>query len=265
MRSISSYKDKHGLLVTREQDGGDSCFFTCHYYYALYLLNKHTNLDLEKVLKHLDVDGKPGKYIRHPGPDWYADPDRMSRDQLTPLIIVLGAYGLKTRLRHLFFRWLKRGMFTTNVRRNGSTKENHNLVYNTKGDRRNYHWKLPDFAPFFGSLFIRSAGYKWAYPLLYLYDIELLISAIKNLKWASKSGDDHNYLSRLLQAREIMPTFISRIACQVYRRRQRIKTPLDADYIPINAIQSALLYYASRGNYKYPALDVVMRPITEKL
>ena len=155
-------------------------------------------------------------------------------------------------------------MFTYNTRRNGATKENHGEEYRSDGTRRNYNWKLPDFAPTFGSIFIRAFECRWLYFALYFYDIELLVSAIKKLKWASRSGDDFNFIARLLQARAIMPTFISRWALSIYRRRERIETPLGADYEPANGPQSAILHYCSRGNWKYPDLDRDFRSLVER-
>ena len=261
-----SYLDKYGLLITTEGDGGDSCFFTCHLYIAHYLNNPKSHgfqkMYLDKhVLPRLHIAN--GIYCRHPMEGWTSDPDRMSRDQLTPLIVVCGMYGFRDRLKAILLQWLKRGMFTYNTRRNGATKENHGTKKRYGSSRRNYNWKLPDFAPTFGAVFIRAFKCRWLFFALWIYDIELLCSAIKKLYWASKSGDDLNFIARLLQAREVGPTFISRLANRIYRRREWIKPPLESDYEPANGPQSAVLHYCSRGNWKYPDLDREFRQILE--
>ena len=262
MRTFGKYKDRYSLIVTSEGDGGDTSFWMGHYYTALYL--NHANMrasnrtEFDHVLKKLDVPGEPGNYRRHPDKaKWYSDPDRMSRDQMTALLIAMGFYKLNTRLKDALHRWLKRGMFMTNTRRNHATPNG------TNG--KSYSWKLPDWSPTFGGVFIRAFGNKYLYPLLFIYDLELLLSALKATFAASKSGDDLNYLARTVQAREVLPTPISYLARLIYKYgRQWMQYP-SPGYEAINGPQSAIIYYCSRGGWKYPPMDLVWKTTLDTL
>jgi hypothetical protein len=183
---------------------------------------------------------------------------------MTSLLVVMGCYKMNKILLRSLGRWLLRFMFMTNTRRNGATKENHGEAYG-RDKRRNYNWKLPDWSPTFIGVYIRAFRAWYLWPLLLICDLELLFSAIKKLKWGSKSGDDFNFISRILQAREFLPTPISYLARVVYRRRERIEAPDKAEYYPLNGPQSAILHYCMRGNAKYPPLDLLYKPIIESL
>lgn len=101
------YFDEHGLLVTRSGDGGDTAANTGRYYYGLALRRhfglpveqfpKNTVEDFAMALHHLEVS--PGVYRRHP--TQWSEPNDFSRDQQTPLVFALHAYGFMTRLTEL--------------------------------------------------------------------------------------------------------------------------------------------------------------------
>lgn len=266
MRSLRNHFDKYGFLITTQGDGGDSAFFTSHYYtaknYTEKYMEEHYSKKVDNFLDHI-CNGKD--FRRHwNGNEWYGKWDRMSRDQMTGVIVMCGFYGKKDYLHIALKGWLKRMMFMANTRENGATKKNHGEVKNAKGDRRNYNWKLPDFAPTFGGVFIRSFRSKFFYPLLYVYDLELLLSAVFKTFRASKSGDDLNFISRLYQAKEIYSTPWSYLARKIYKIfRQPLSCDQDAGYKIENRPQEALAYYSMRGNSKYPPMDVVWKPILD--
>jgi len=256
-----TYKDRDGYLVTSEKDGGDTAFFTGHYFIGLWLkmpyMREHYGNFFKKKLSELEVPGHKGNYRRHPKKGWASEPDRMSRDQMTPLIIAMGFYGFTDSLNWFTLRWLTRFMFMTNTRRNGATKENHG----TNG--RDYSFKLPDFSPTFSGLLIRAYKIKLLYPILFILDLELLLGAIKNIYWASESGDDHNFIARLFQAEESFPTPISSVATKLYGKRKQMKHQKVFDYKTNSHPQRAIQHYAARGNFKYPPLDVLFKSMVE--
>ena len=197
------YVDKFGMITTLAGDGGDSAFHMGHYGY----------LSKIPLLEILDLFNYRGKMRRHPDElKWYGDWDRMYRDQSIPLIICLFKYEMFATCFLIFISHLKRGLlFTTNTRRNGTTKENHGEVYkydrSGKVVKRNYDWKLPDITgPSFLSIYIRGFNFWLAYPLLCFNDLFLLLKVISfNLK-----PREPNQLLILLDfSKERLPTPIS--------------------------------------------------------
>lgn len=101
--------DSWGLIVT--DDGGDSCANSCRYVYATWL-NGRLNIEmLNAIMKHLELVA--GIWRRHPW--WFDDPCDFSRDQQTPLVILLEATGTETALKVLRARHEKRGWRYQNV------------------------------------------------------------------------------------------------------------------------------------------------------
>ena len=90
-------------------------------------------------------------------PMWYNDTDRMSRDQATGLLVGLATTGQTIEiLKFIGWHLLRLMLFTTNIRRNGTTKDNNGDVYNTD-QIRDYSLKLPDLTgPDFWALEIRA-------------------------------------------------------------------------------------------------------------
>lgn len=209
--------DELGRPITPENpwlDGGDSANRTMAYYIGKKLLNENISDSVVRdVLNHLECPNSRGNYRRHPDSlFWYSDCDRMSRDQSIPVVVGMGIFNQKKHLRDFFLRHLFRGLlFTTNTRRNGTTKENHGQSYGN-GKVRNYNWKLPDFTgPEFWSLYIRAAKLKILYPLLLIFDFFLLISSIVTKKQKDKK-DVINHTISCVNAGHTMPTPFSYIA-----------------------------------------------------
>ena len=256
MRDIDDYFDYADMLVTNEGDGGDSAFFTGHYHLANYA---NTGQKYNEVFRFLDhLEKQPGLFVRHPdSAKWYSSLDRMSRDQMTPLIILMGYYRMFPRLKRAMIKWLGRGMFMQNTRRNGATRENHGQTYRRDGTRRNYNWKLPDWAPTFLSLYIRAFRSPLFYPLLYICDIELLLSALKKrIFGGSKAGDEFNFTSRLVQAQRSFPTPLS-----CWARRLYIRMPHHPEKKGLNALDSYLTWYCKKNSNKNPPIDIEYYPV----
>jgi hypothetical protein len=131
-------------------------------------------------------------------------------------------------------------MFMTNTRRNGTTRYNDGKEYKP-GFRRNYNWKLPDFAPQFLGIFLRYRG--WT-KLLPICDLELLYSSIKEWAWPKENGDILNLIAKVYFANQKHSSFVSRAARRVLKRCD---------------LQGQVEKYCLRASAKYPPLDIEMK------
>lgn len=202
--------DDRGLIVGTKEDPGDSLHrFSMYLLGSAWFSGSHPN-----PLKLLSY--KLGKnWVRHPSPGWWSDPDRLSRDQSTPLVICLAEFFQGRLLREFFFNHLKRGFFFTNTRKNGATIHNHghfkygphepDYVYD-------YSWKMPDFiGPEFLAIYIRAFGLWWLYPLLCIFDLETLIGSI-HWRFKADQTDVLNHLIVCEYGTRKLPTPISILA-----------------------------------------------------
>jgi len=250
MKNLNDYIDKFGMIVTKEGDGGDSCAHGCAIAYGA--LRTGTK---EKVFINVDALHKaPGRFVRHPDPDkWYSDLDRMSRDQLSPLLALLGLIGTKDSrkvLWQIFKAHAKRlFLFSWNTRRNDPTPENHGkarypddpgVKQLTRKDKfiikyripfleitsgyHNYNWKLPDITFMeTWATYIRGFRLYPLYPLLLLFDLENFLGSVKYRMSGFKASDiqmNHVVLTDL--ATHIMPTPISLLSRYIYGKKYAI-------------------------------------------
>lgn len=207
------------------------------------LLRGHRNGNVvsEIYLPRLEALEHPtfkGFYRRSIDSDWTSDFDRYSRDQATPNVCAMGLLGLHKQLFfHLLAHILRLGFFF-NIRKNGTTKENHGSTYANGTRTRDYSFRIPDIAgPSFWALYLR--GFKMVgillYPILCILDIELLLGTIL---WKYRSGSDVlNFLCLTRYARARLPTPISWLALKL-EDKQLLKTKLDVyfdltEYQPI--------------------------------
>lgn len=183
-KTVADFVDQWGILDKHNRpDGGDSAhregmFWTLcglmdssHMIYWLSEAKRWLN-DFEPIMDKLQPH--PGVILRHPNPNYDAsDWDRMSRDQLIPIIMACGIWSQK-HLKRCAWGHLKRGfLFTNNTRQNGATKHNHGT------GNYSYAWKLPDLTgPEIWALYIRAFNAWYLYPLLLLFDLETLIGSI---------------------------------------------------------------------------------------
>jgi len=209
--------DEYGLIVGKHEDPGDSCHRICMWYLG-NIYNNFTFMyqEVQKALQGLQK--APGLFVRHPSPGWWSDTDRLSRDQSTPLVILLFELRNFTPLKHFLSRLLKRGGFFWNTKRNGATIENHG-DFKWPGDRTNtstydYSWKLPDIAgPEFWGVVIRGYKLWFLWPLLWISDLETLFSAFRHRSIEHTDVLNHVIISQY-SARN-MPTPISWLASKV--------------------------------------------------
>ena len=271
MRRFSDYWDKWGLLVQapfRNHDGGDSCSRTGTYYFLSGLLRPirfpMLRLQFRSFVRLIEAPMHRDHYMRHPDPSrWYGDIHRgweyFSRDQAVPLVLGMGLYKCYSELWGFTLEWLKRFMWMTNYRENGS-------------DPRKDRNRIPDFAPQLLGCIIRSF-YPYSlslYPLLLITDLELLFSALikvlgQNHMRKMLNGDQQNYTLRLIQAQYFLPTPLSALARWIYASFTGAldKSPKNPRYTPANGVQSRLQYFY-REEKGDPPLDIVFRPIVEK-
>lgn len=200
------YTDKYGIIVTKNDDRGDSFALTNRYYY-LRKLNEPDNTELDikysKVITQFELN--KDRYIRHPDnqtpykdgqlpQEYIADSTRFSRDQQDPGVICMGEYPEeKSRLERLYASHVAHG-------------------YQNKDVAGPQHW----------SRYIRSLGHKLSYPLLVLYDAALLIDSYLNFWKRSDDegdvGDTINHSLAIIQAYHRYPTPLSWWARKVLKK-----------------------------------------------
>ena len=206
--SFDKYIDKYGCVIGHKEDPGDSLHRTCMLFLGFHwFVDKWYHLPSMTLARFYHGNDL---YIRHPSPGWWSEPDRLSRDQATPLVISLSVFGYDGYLRGFFLSHLKRFGFMTNTRRNGATKELHGTdkyLGHPEDGQYDYSWKLPDFiGPEFISVYIRAFNCWWLYPLLVICDVETLIGS---LLWRySKKGqtDVLNHMIVCEYANRVLPT-----------------------------------------------------------
>lgn len=118
-----------------------------------------------------------------------------SRDQQSSLVIAMGVYKLFEPLKRMFWQHVKRLGF-----------------YQNKDYASPEHW----------GYYIRAFGWRWLYWYLYLGDLFMLLNVYIRLHKAKDPndvGDDLNLSLALLQAHLSMPTFISKYALELYKKR----------------------------------------------
>lgn len=219
--NFNQYIDKYGLLVGSKEDPGDSCHRTCMYYLGIILFLSEEWLFRHKAsraITQLCYDYPNSIYVRHPSSGWWSDPDRLSRDQATPLVILMSIVN-KRKLWHFFWAHLSRGFFFWNTRRNGATPYNHGKPKHP-GDPNStlydYTKKLPDIGLSFISLYIRTLRLWPLYPLLYILDLEHLISSI--LWYFKKETDILNHLIVTQYSNLVYPTLWSWLALKLLNK-----------------------------------------------
>jgi hypothetical protein len=203
----SKYRDHHGLITYLDGNGGDTCQMIAFYYYGLFIHGEcdllHFILDFHKIMP------KSGIFIRHPdrAPGWdqpgqrdiarWNDPAVLSRDQLMPMVIALGIYGVTFHLNETL----------KNIKSRVYRSQNGDLILLA-------HW---------AACFIRAPRLKYMYPVLFLTDLFLVIGAIIDLVKARikpQSGKGYkNAFMLISQAYEVMPTPISWLARKIYKLR----------------------------------------------
>lgn len=204
-----NFRDGRGLIAYKNKDGsfngGDTLQMTAFYYYVNSLYGNLPH-GLPRDLNLLNV-GK-GVYIRHPdrAPGWdqpgqrdiarWNDPKVLSRDNLMPLIILLGSLGYQGQLNEVLWKVAKRGF----------RSQNGDLIWM-------HH---------FSACFIRTKRSTWLKPLLYVTDLFLVIGALIDVfrYWTgNKSGKGYKNTLILLSQSLRQPTILSKLSIFIYKLR----------------------------------------------
>lgn len=282
-RSLQDHRDSWGLLTYRRWrsasdkfEGGD----TAHREGAFIFFSALTGGDMSylrqwyhqiKLLLAHPIE--KGVWRRHPDVGkWYGDWDRMSRDQATSLVVAMSILGLEDELEIFYGCLFRRGSFMTNSRHNGVYPFWHGL----HDPRREKKWadKKPfyrrDFCgPEFWAIYwrfkIARRGWKywWAYPLVWLGDVENLINSLIKVRWYGidpDNADDNNHILISAHAQRVTETFILRLSRRYYfRRRPHAGDPYLKEYEVTNGPMSAMRKYydgsAWNGDGASPPLD----------
>lgn len=214
---FEKYFDKYRLLVGSKEDPGDSIQRT--YMYRLGMLW----FARESILTgfHMMLRCSKGNYKRHAANGWWSDCDRMSRDQMTSVVIWLAETKHNVLFKEFYVELLKRFGFFTNTRRNGATKENHGKRkwpnHPTNFSKYDYSKKIADFVTLkFLAIWIRGANAWYLRPLLYLLDLEALIGTIRHNK--TKESDVLNHLICSHYFIRKYPTIISKFSYRLINR-----------------------------------------------
>jgi hypothetical protein len=250
------YRDKFGLITQLDEamDGGDAAHRTGIFYYGMYLLYEHDSRQLKKIKKRFLADFRklkvaPGRYVRHPDSEkWYSNPDNFSRDQTVPIVIALGAFGETAEITANFSYIISSFSFYPNKLKNWTNEEK----------------KLPhdyrDIAVFSDyGMYIRALNDADYHHLLYLTDLQLLGNAFVRIAISyydeHDTSDDINYTLLLLQADQVMPTFVSKLAKWIYTNFRAV-SPFAKNPERTTPVSSAWEYYFTHGDARPPLHQV---------
>lgn len=215
------YLDKLGLIVQASGDGGDSLARLGFYHLPRILQGSaiESDLYLEALDKHWTSEGP----TRHP--TQYPSQSEVSRDQLTPNIVVLGVIKQEKKLWFIFNK----------------------IIRNWFRYPNNTDVASPEHIGHFlrGFMMIRDVWLLF-YPILFFSDLFMLLGVIVRCIQAKNPdnvGDDLNTLVSVVQAQYTIPTPISWLARKTYVKL-RPKPHLTKNHSNTNNnIYSALLWY----------------------
>ncbi|MGZ3769653.1 MAG: hypothetical protein ACXVCP_08550 [Bdellovibrio sp.] len=249
---VQPYRDRFGLITQKDEfmDGGDSAHRTAIFYYGLYLQFENNKVELTKIKKRFFEDLKklrvgPGRFVRHPdGEKWYSNPNNFSRDQNTPMVIALGAFGETAEITANLAEVINSYSFYPNKLKNWTNEE------------KNFPYDFRDLAPPSDwGMYIRALHEKDYHHLLYLTDLQLLADALNRIFISyynpQDTSDDINFTLLLLQADRVMPTFFSKISKWLYTR---FRKPIPLKGLPnnINGVETAWAYYFEYDKVRPP-------------
>lgn len=237
MKDLNAYVDGFGLVCTKPAqnvwDGGDTCADEMTMRYVRESLSpKMVNVQGNMHALRCLYDAENNVFVRHPDASkWYSEPNRLSRDQLKPLLNFLCIPKLNKAYRpykkHLMVSHAKRGfLFAWNTRKNFQypTAEEH-AQKSTPDVKWDYKWKMPDLTgPEIWATYIRSFPLiaKILWPLLLILDLELLLSSVfirlANL-FGKDTADQRNHILAVHFANKYTPTVTSYAARKLYGRR----------------------------------------------
>lgn len=211
IRPLIEYRDERGIVTQHPTWGGDAGD-SAHRMGVLALFDNEWSYQETDYIQYFFTE--KGILVRHPdgNPPWVREKDRSSRDQNTPWLAALAVKGTK-RAQDLAWK------ITKAVLKNYSRFHNYR-----KNGTLDAPIKTPDFAgPKTWGLMIRANRAYWAYPLLYVFDLELLGGSIAwNYFRPDRDSDNINHICSLRAGVEVMPTLISKLALWVLDKEKAV-------------------------------------------
>lgn len=220
MKNLKDYQDEYGLIgnrdpVTAKFDFGDSAqrdgtnlIVTCLALGSINIIGYTQDSIYPKVMDKHEASGWMYRHTYQTmiyDVQWWDLSTTMSRDQSKPLIIAMGFFNDRDRLKRVLKRFLKRFMF----------------CQNTRGNWDDTKWKIPDWAgPDCWSNFLRSFRANILWLGIFACDLFILGNALARIYYGRKDfdnvGDDLNLCLDLIQADNILPTPITKLAKHLY-------------------------------------------------
>lgn len=196
-------RDDLGLLVKQNGDGGDCAFDSGLYYSAciyLYGNSVGTNFAAKRTLQLLRTPAN--LYFRHPEPKaWWSWPTSMSRDQSVSLQCLMTVMGAKSTHRDML----------------AARSTAKSVFLHTNTEEEDHKQKFPDvISPFEISLWIRSFKAWYAYPILCLLDIDLLVELLL-IRRRKLWDTDAALINKLIATETVYPTPLSKLTKHLYR------------------------------------------------
>jgi hypothetical protein len=186
------YRDKYGLIVQANGDGGDTAQRMGMWGFADVVENNYDPDAIAHLKATLQLEIKPGVFVRHPfqkGFQW--DPKEFSRDQQDALVMYLAE-------RRPESAWCA---FKNQVKRFGRYQ--------------NKDWA--NLATI--SVYIRALKLWWLWPLLFITDLHYIagpLLAYPSQKRNPDDVDDINAILRMLQSTYRYPTLTAWIGRKLY-------------------------------------------------
>ena len=267
------YFDDFGLLVQNPGfDGGDTACEHSAYQLGLIWTGKKDTLGRGPktlwayTMAYLVNRDQKDLIRRHPDPEmWYSDWDRATGDQWQNIIILAGEMNDRKLLLKFLFGFIKRFWFCTNTFRRNYWRDKHEHEakaphYKEWPENEIYLRTIPDFRPFFLGLFIRAFNFWPLYPVLLVTDFCDLFAGSVGFYFGGKKveqGNDLNYIIKTLQAERRLPTFFSRLARGIYKRRPYVRRERYLSDLP-SPPQTALDWHCKEPN---PPLNELFKPL----
>lgn len=175
---MRNYRDKFGLIVQKDGDGGDTLNRIAHYYGALKILNAQvddagnaTDVGFYNDLLVIRRGIPNGRFRRHPDTTrWFSNINNVTRDQMGPTEATMVLFDHTGLLKeHLRLR-VKRGLLHFSSENDG--QDAGPLIH-----------KFPDLpSPQELAVIIRGLRLWFLYPLLLLLDLALFDAVFKDIR-----------------------------------------------------------------------------------
>lgn len=220
--NITNYRAKD-VICQKDGDGGDSAQRTGSFYTLLALLESKTDdrglpLTQGAELDFMSLSYGQGRYRRNGDGHqsngrwfrWYANPNNFTADQSILLQTAFLTLKNKKRLKDLYDQRRKRCFFHFNTE--------------SYDDGENVRRTIPDMPrPIEFSIFMRGLSGWWSYPLLCIFDFQLITDLIfRNLGSRGKYDSDVTYLPVLLSCVNTRPTPWGILAKFLYKKTDAI-------------------------------------------